>query len=102
MTKLTLNMNVSNLGGVAKSLLPKVGLLTGLILIGLIGYSAYFASNLFFARDDLDSLSRRQDTVQTKQIKFNQKTLESLESLIPSHEQPTDSSTGRSNPFAPL
>lgn len=102
MAKLNLNMNISDIGRLTEPLLSRLGLLIGLMLIGLIGYSAYFASNLLFSGDDLDSLSKHQDTVQTKQIKFNQKTLESLDSLVPAHEQPSDSATGRSNPFAPL
>lgn len=101
---MNLNMNLNtNLGALVQPLLRRVGLIISLGLIGVIAFTVYFVSNLFFAPTDLDALSSYQETGQTKQIKFNQTTLESLDKLVPAGTVPAQDTTGgRTNPFAPL
>lgn len=102
--KTTKNLNLNaDLSSLAQPILKRLSLIIFLALIGLLGYTVYFVSNLFFDQADLDTLSKHQDTTQTKQIKFNQATIESLDKLVPAGTQPSKPTTnGRSNPFAPL
>lgn len=83
--------------------LARYGTSIFIMLVGVVGvYTMYFITNLFYSKADLDALASKQETTQTKQIKFNQKTLDSLDKLVPSDKKPDTSNVGRSNPFAPL
>ena len=98
---LNLNLN-TDLHKLYGPLLKRLGLIYVLCLIGAIGYTVWFVINLLFSKADLDALSKSQDSSKSKQIQFNQKTLESLDKLVPAGSVPSGSSdSGRANPFAP-
>ncbi|MEI7818690.1 MAG: hypothetical protein WCI47_01080 [bacterium] len=68
----------------------------------VLAYSIYFAVNLFYSKGDLDALANKQTTERSKQIRFNQKTIDSLDRLLPARTEAPTPENGRSNPFAPL
>lgn len=101
--KLNLNMKLS---GDISTLLKPLGKYLGIIAIvavgGIIGFTAYFVTNLFYSNGDLSKLEKKQsETNQQKQIRFNQKTLDSLKTLTPTDSQPNTQDVGKQNPFAP-
>ncbi len=67
----------------------------------VVAYTIFFITNLFYGTSELDTQAKQQESSQSKQIKFNQKTIESLRGLVPTSRQPDTTNVGRSNPFAP-
>jgi|GEM_PF-5294718 len=96
-----LNLN-GNVGDLAKKLVSQLHIILIIIFCGVLAYTVYFAINLFYAKSDIDAVANKQTTERTKQIRFNEKTLESLDRLLPARGEPSVPSSGRSNPFAPL
>ncbi len=101
--KLNLNMKLSgSLGAYLKPLGKYIGMIGVLAVIALLGYTAYFLTNLFFAPSDLSALEKKQEeSAQSKQIRFNEKTLQSLDKLKSAGTSPDTSNVGKDNPFAP-
>jgi Tfp pilus assembly protein PilO len=77
-----------------------------IILVILVGafivYTGYFLANLLYSTGDIAELEKKQDESKAaKQVRFNEKTLESLESLTPASGKPDTSNVGKENPFSP-
>ncbi|MFO0955340.1 MAG: hypothetical protein U0526_02275 [Candidatus Saccharibacteria bacterium] len=103
MKKLNLNMKLSgDIGSMLKPILKYAGVIAVLVVGGLIAYTAFFVTNLFYSNGDLSKLEEKQsESSQQKQIRFNQKTLDSLKTLTPADSQPNTADVGKQNPFSP-
>lgn len=100
--KLNLNMKLSgNIGAMLKPLGKYLGLISIMAIIAILGYTAYFITNLFYAPGDLSALEKKQEeTNQSKQVRFNEKTLRSLDQLKSAGSTPDTSGVGKQNPFS--
>lgn len=102
---MNLNMKLTldgNIGALFKKIAAHLHIMLVIFFCGVLAYSTYFAVNLFYAKDDLDTLANQQATSErSKQIRFNEKTLQSLDQLLPARSQPSVPTGGRTNPFNP-
>lgn len=73
-----------------------------LIVIGALGYSAYFCVNLLYSPNDQAYYDNKLSEVSRNQVKFNQKTLDSLDELIGSKAPVVPENAGRQDPFSPV
>ena len=96
--KLTLDGNV---GALFKKLLGQMHVLLVICFCLILAYTLYFAVNLFYAKEDLDVIANQQATSErSKQIRFNDKTLKSLDQLLPSQDTVKVPVGGRTDPFS--
>lgn len=100
-----MNLNVKltpeSLKKLGTVLARQAGGVLAILLIGCLAYTAYFTSNLFYSKVDLEALELQSDPAKDRQIRFNQATLDALDKLAPSEVRPNTDTTGRANPFAP-
>ncbi len=73
-----------------------------LLIIGALGYSAYFCVNLLYSPNDQAYYDNKLSEISRNQIKFNQKTLNSLDELIGSKAPVVPENAGRQDPFGPV
>ena len=73
-----------------------------LAVIGALGYSAYFCVNLLYSPNDQTYYDNKLSEVSRNQVKFNQKTLDSLDELIGARAPIVPENTGRQDPFSPV
>ena len=102
---MNLNMKLTldgNIGASFKKLLRHAHVILVAFFCAVLAYSVYFAVNLFYAKEDLDVVSNQQATSErSKQIRFNEKTLKSLDQLLPRQDRKDVPIGGRNDPFAP-
>ena len=102
---MNINMKLSldgNIGTLLKKLAGQMHVILVFFFCGVLAYTLYFAVNLFYAKDDLDTLANKQATSErSKQIRFNEKTLQSLDQLVPANSEPEVPTGDRQNPFEP-
>lgn len=101
---MNLNMNLSL--DTVRNLVKALGKSLNIVLVILVGafivYTGYFLTNLLYSTGDIAELEKKQDESKAaKQVRFNEKTLESLEALTPASEVPDTSNVGKENPFSP-
>lgn len=73
-----------------------------LAIIVILGYSAYFCVNLLYSPQDQAYYDNKLSEVMRNQVKFNQKTLDSLDELIGSKAPVVPENAGRQDPFSPV
>ncbi len=73
-----------------------------LVVIGALGATAYFCVNLLYSPQDQAYYDNKLSEVTRDQVKFNQKTLDSLDELIGSKTPVEPQNTGRQDPFSPV
>ena len=99
---LNMNLSLDNLKDIAKLLTKSIGVIIVIFIGGFAIYTGYFLTNLLYSTGNISDLQKKQsETDNAKQIRFNEKTLESLEALTPASEVPDTSNVGKENPFSP-
>lgn len=96
---LKLNFDQAKFKKTAIKILPKV---VAIAVIGVIVWTGYFLSNLLYGNQSTNEPATLENAQATqKQIKFNKKTLESLDELVRAKDDIDISNVGRDNPFQP-
>ena len=95
-----LDMNtVKNLG---KKLGKSISIVFVLLVGGFVIYTGYFLTNLLYTTGDSSALEKKQaESSAAKQVRFNEKTLQSLDALTPAGTTPNTQDVGKEDPFAP-
>lgn len=69
---------------------------------GLVIYTGYFLTNLIYTTGDTSSIQKKQaESSAAKQVRFNEKTLKSLDALNPANNTPNTEGVGKEDPFSP-
>lgn len=99
MNKINLNLNLKQIKP-TKFIVKNYPKLVAVAVVAIILWTGYFLTNLLYSNNVDSSLSKDAETAQN-QIKFNKKTLESLDQLTTTDSQVDISNVGRDNPFKP-
>lgn len=94
---LNLNLKQVNLTKTLAKIYPK---LIVIAVVAVLAWTGYFLTNLLYGNFAGDNTSINAEETQ-KQIKFNKKTLQSLDTLTKDEGKVDISNVGRPNPFAP-
>lgn len=99
---LNIKLDTNSVKYAIKKLGRSIGPITILIAGGFIIYTGHFISNLLFSNGDTTALEKKQtDSDTAQQIRFNEKTLQSLDTLMPARNTPQTKGVGKEDPFAP-
>lgn len=99
---LNMNLSLNSIKDLAKFLAKSLNILLVVLFGAFVIYTGYFLTNLLYSTGDISDLEKEQnETDNARQIRFNEKTLESLETLTPASEVPDTSNVGKENPFSP-
>lgn len=101
-----MNLNMKLDQNSIKNLIKKLGRSFGVIAVLVVGgfviYTGYFLTNLLYSPGDISALEKKQaESNAAKQVRFNEKTLQSLDDLTPSGNTPSTENVGKQDPFAP-
>lgn len=100
--KLNMKLDTASIKDLAKKLSRSLGVIGVLAVGGLVLYTGYFLTNLLYATGDISELEKKQaESSASKQVRFNEKTLESLDALTPAGNTPSTEDVGKEDPFAP-
>ena len=100
--KLNMKLDATTLKNLGKSLGKSLGLIFVILIGGFVIYTGYFLTNLLYATGDISALEKKQaESSAAKQVRFNEKTLESLDALTPAGNTPNTQDVGKEDPFAP-
>lgn len=99
MNKINLNLNFKQIKP-AKFIVKFYPKLIAVAVAAILLWTGYFLTNLLYSNNVDNSLGKDVETAQN-QIKFNKKTLESLDQLTVTDNQLDISNVGRDNPFKP-
>lgn len=96
---LKLNFNQAKFKKTALKIYPKI---VAVVAIGVIIWTGYFLSNLLYGDvKNMEPTDTESAEATQNQIKFNKKTLESLDELTRAKDDIDISNIGRDNPFQP-
>lgn len=99
---LNMKLDTSTIKNLAKKLSHSLGVIVVLAIGGLVIYTGYFLTNLLYTTGDTSELEKKQaESSAAKQVRFNEKTLESLDALTPAGNTPNTQDVGKEDPFAP-
>lgn len=99
---LNVKLNADTIKVIVKKLAKSLGVIAVLAAGGFIIYTGYFLTNLLYSTGDIATAEKKQtDTAAAKQIRFNEKTLQSLDNLKPARTAPSTEDVGKEDPFAP-
>ncbi|MDQ5944336.1 MAG: hypothetical protein QG658_403 [Patescibacteria group bacterium] len=99
---LNMKLDSTSLKNLAKKLSRSLGVIGVLAVGGIVLYTGYFLTNLLYATGDISELEKKQaESSASKQVRFNEKTLESLDDLTPAGNTPSTEDVGKEDPFAP-
>ena len=99
--KLNMNISLSNLD--PKILLPAIKRISGplvtLLIIGLVGYTAYQISRITSVQPDAAYMEANRKDHKTTSLRINQETMRQLESLKAAGDTTVPVVTGKDDPF---
>lgn len=99
---LNVKLNADTIKVIAKKLAKSLGIIAVLVAGGFVIYTGYFLTNLLYSTGDTTTAEKKQtDSASAKQIRFNEKTLQSLDNLTPARTAPNTEDVGKEDPFAP-
>ncbi len=101
--KSNLNMNISLSSLDPKLLLPALKRISGpavtLVIILLVGYTAYQVSRITSVQADVAYMEANKKNHKTPSLKINQETMKQLKSLAPAGDTNVPVVTGKDDPF---